>query len=544
MAEPFTTYWKLGPATSSYNYLSFCLDPRWLYTECQRQHWSVSQWFGKANSFSCPRGRAYGNGYVLMYYGDAKALDPSAVQTLYIACESTQDILTIACVITDVLALYGNAESPDTYCPALVELADVRYLFTRDSPLPTQIGSALAGTAVKPPVADYSITYQNAFNGFWNMLGSAVAGSPPSFPGSMGTTCLGLKSMTEFAPSSLEFNSAPGLGTGSMGQGMNAWEAANSILDLVCGAISYDPTSNQFSITDLTAAPKNLASSTVKDSSNQPLSNRFMSASAGLAPSATKYPKSITVHTPVLYTFDRGRQVYATTANTTGLSGAVNNSTLDVYDETSCIVTPDGTTPSSDVLANDPNNTGSGYATRAGSLTTALSTVISQEAKAIRRIYRGFISTLNIPTGPGLYAVRWRDYGDETGPCTEYHTSYPSYAYGFPGGTLPRIDNQVDSLDNFALQKILPHLFRPKTRLRTSLLAVADSNINSGHWGNAQIMAGMPSYGGSNVITLPAGNNVHVRVHNWAASVNILAGDHLILNHDGYVWYVVAKDCT
>ena len=116
-----------------------CVDPAALYEYCQKTNRPVNQWAGKVNSFTLPRGKHYGRGYVLMLWGDLKKIIPYGVNNPTYFNHTLKFISDYA--IGVVLAKIGivRAQAVTGYLPGgasdrednslfMVELADERYI--------------------------------------------------------------------------------------------------------------------------------------------------------------------------------------------------------------------------------------------------------------------------------------------------------------------------------------------------------------------------------------------------------------------------------
>jgi len=285
------------PVTSnSWTYGCYkCVDPLSLLEGANRS--KISQAFiGKANSYRCPQGRAWGEGFVLMYGRDVAAMfaeSKKAPRALTISLQrngeaetknnvaTTLTIKSLFCLrainITPMLGpgnlqpwqdrkvtqpnyavrFWNNARPINNDAVYMLELVDRRYFLARftvinkcyNVPVPLRVNQGLALATDGYSYYEDSLnagqlwTSKETLNDIWTIMGSNLTGGSLTYAASSSTNFPNVTSGTH-KPYNFRFDA------------VNAWEAFHDALESICmGSNSllwklvYNPVTDAFAVT-------------------------------------------------------------------------------------------------------------------------------------------------------------------------------------------------------------------------------------------------------------------------------------------------------
>jgi len=350
-------------------------NPHVLYQEANRAGYATHHWWGKPNSYYCPRGREAGRAYVLLSRKQAVALSLTApYDLLFTYGDTTLRIPEL--YVLHATAIYTDSYAPDDSVTYLVELADLRIKFPNTSinewynvrnPCDEFYDSSL----LIPPSTLWP--WQDMLDDIWSNLPGDAGASPP------------LPSAPSGDPENFRFI------------GISAWHAYCDVLERISCDIVYDPITSVFTVVDLGAVQSGM---TKLETDTDLISDRVPRKGQ------IENPAAIRVFFPDT---DNIEQAPATSYDcTTGLPGAPTGTILPVWNDMGAEAGP------------------AACQARAIAVGTAIAAKYNVQDGARRKIFYGL---KDIIPGSQIEAVRWSDKGDSLGMTTEYWGSPVEWNY-------------------------------------------------------------------------------------------------------------------
>ncbi|HUT88733.1 MAG TPA: hypothetical protein VMY37_04510 [Thermoguttaceae bacterium] len=392
-----------------------CRDPALLYREAMRHGLAVDHWYGRANTYRCPRGKEPGRAWLLLSRRDVlgnreKAVDTGLDLTVAYALEFTYGTTTLLIddlYIRDVRSLYADALDTSNETTMLVELVDKRAIlqlstinsqynvFCPDPPADADASADLSDNApgsgsaagfyyAASLNAGVMWTWQTMLDNVWANLPAAVAGGAPVLP---------------YTP-----NDYP---RGFRWIGVSAWDVYHAVLDRLDCVLVLNPVAGTFSIVRRNAA-QNLA-----PLDGDPDLQAAHSPQQGVA----GYPETIRVFFPRREEHHGSEKEIQRTAGNyrdnqayskdvaTGLTGAVAGTVLPVWDDMPAVYTFAGA-----------HLNATHCDARAAEVAANTSARLQHCEEPRRRLYSGLKSV--VLCGSEIAEIRWGDAGG--GMLTEY----------------------------------------------------------------------------------------------------------------------------
>lgn len=386
-------FWKFGGFK--------LLDPAEIL-DAARRNGTTTEFWGRVNSFRCPRGREPGVGYLLMRGKDLSRtvtntnegtktingqLNTNVSQKLeYFENGSSTAKLTIPRLyVTRALRMTRRSREDDEDGAYLVEVMDIRRLL--------QMSAHASGTLF--------LSNFNTWNNYTNSY----------------TPELSWQQLIDIlwselrAPSPL--NSAPSLPYTPAGApqetiiyGGTIWDNIFRVLDMLACTLVYNPISDAFSIVEIGASQPGLTS-TMED-----LKDKLVFDYDPICPVGSNVPGGVTIYNPHRYknnsqSFSRSLTgAWVSTPVVTPPSGANFNRRIPFYDTSRA-------TLSETLLIENSTELSDRHSEIAPRILSAAESVNQR----IRKHYGGIVT--DILPGSEITEVAWRDYGDGSGPQTE-----------------------------------------------------------------------------------------------------------------------------
>ncbi len=205
-----------------------CYSPDLLEEEAERLGYPIGAWSGKVNSFRAERGRGYGQGWLLMKWGDIEdKIEEWKIRSSTLvfnfgnngSSNFEGEVSLYSLWFINARAIYAdgvNDTSSDTLF--LVEIADQRAFFNG-----TTYTGELSGE-----------TWLDLLESLWNKLPGVEVFPTETVPGTLALSC---------TPSTFNVKS------------INVWDTFCGLLDVLGLDIFYDPIDAVFKFVNMTAAP-------------------------------------------------------------------------------------------------------------------------------------------------------------------------------------------------------------------------------------------------------------------------------------------------
>lgn len=402
-----------------------CNDPGDLYPQSIEQRLPLDFW-GRANSLSCPLGSEPGECWLLLLREDVDRLQEylTAPNFSEIAFrDGTAEVKFKQYVFVSATCMTPGVAG-DKKAAYLARLLDKRHLLKMSA-----IGSDTAGEGQynvrypAPPDAtaanlyyEESLdggslwTWQSMLSNLWAKLPSALAGSSPTLPYTPGGD-----------PENFRFI------------GVSAWDAYNAVLAKISCAIKLDPTTGLFTIVRLGTEQDGLAAEQSK------LKQHRILDWEPIEPDAANCPEKIRVlfhrHNKLfgetnadLRTGSFAMQPVYEVDKATGISGAIAGTFLTLWDDRLAVYDETGTITNSSALNDRATEVAANYVNN-----------LNRSSDRLRVYYGGVHKTI-LP-GSQVKEVTWRDYGDGEGVITEV-ACYPAMDSG-AGHLIPGVAEQL-----------------------------------------------------------------------------------------------------
>ena len=355
---------------------------------------------GRANSFWCPLGAAYGQGELLMTRGDVAILAASAFHELRM--ESVSETGAIESVTFPNLMLrravrQSKGAPNDPSALYKLEIVDRRWILNRFSDTGL-LGMNLRSFAQASPYLQGSegYTWELAARALWNSMSSHL-GSFPGLP---------------------EDVTLPGFPEDLRYLGVNAWKSLNAFLERIECAVRYDPVEDAFSIVSLQAPQPEF---------DLALSGNLLSFDANpIEPAGTKIPEVFRIYFRKHYrSFGQERDTeigqnwhVAGTAHVEEVASydeaAIPGAALPLWDDLPLVLDEDNQPENAFLVASRAQKRVADWIARA-----------KNSDSSRRRVFAGL--TANVLPGPQVKGVLWRVFGpsaNEGAIATEW-ISYP-----------------------------------------------------------------------------------------------------------------------
>lgn len=397
-------FWKFGGFK--------LLDPAEIL-DAARRNGTTTEFWGRVNSFRCPRGREPGVGYLLMRGKDLSRtvndasesanrklingqLNLNTSQKLeYFENGSSTAKLTIQKLyVTRALRMTRRPREDDEDGAYLVEVMDKRRILRMSVGISaafpqseTQINSVGQQTAPR-----FSTTWQQAINTLWQKLPSSLRGTTPTLP----YTPVGY-------PEELIHTSEP------------YWDFIHDLLEKIACTTVYDPIADTFRIVLIGDTQSGL------DESLEGYAKRLIFDYDPISPENTNLPYRYNVFFPVRFAYQQFVNTnympvqHVSKLRTGGSSGSTLDTSVAIDDLTRSFIKSYGA-ESSFPLSNGTGDS-TDPVTRANEIAARIEAASASLNNRMRRHYGGIIT--DILPGEQITEVAWRDYGDGSGPQTE-----------------------------------------------------------------------------------------------------------------------------
>ncbi len=197
----------------------------------QQAGWPMD-WYGLANSVSCPRGKMWGEAHFLVSTATLDGLSLDSPVSITAEHEDGEtEWQAYYCIRTEAIT-----QDPDT--PAhWITLADRRWFFSKASACNKRynLRNSPTGYITSTTNGGTAYTWEEILEDLWDEL--PTPGTAPTLPITPGST-----------PENLIF------------EGVNAWEAINQVLTAIGCSVCYDPFEDSFSYVELKATQSGLSS--------------------------------------------------------------------------------------------------------------------------------------------------------------------------------------------------------------------------------------------------------------------------------------------
>jgi hypothetical protein len=376
-----------------------CLDPRPLAEDFDRIGLAKDFW-GLANSITCPTGQEPGSAWFLVSREVGDALENNAYYELKWVHENSSGKRTTTTWQKYVLcrAVLVGLDG-DGMAPYLLEFRDKRQVLKfgaidreyniRRTTRQGDTGSTdLYYEDSRNGGSDW--TWQTMFSDVWSNLPSAIRGTAPT-----------LAYTPASEPEGFRFHGS-------------AWDAVGEILEATQSILCLDPIGDTFTVQRLGATQSGLAAakSALRSAGKHLLTaSPLTDLNLASAPATIRFffPKRVENDSQLAESEDGGPLVdpYHTIDKTTGISGAQAGTVLPYRTEFIAELDADGSTI----------NNASALDTLATELKDKLVDRITNATESGRDHYGGIVTT--IKPGCEIGEVVWRDYGDSEGCVTE-----------------------------------------------------------------------------------------------------------------------------
>jgi hypothetical protein len=490
-------------------------DPGIYFDSCESLGLDTESFWGKVNSFTCPRGKAYGHGYLLIAGDDLSTLDFGVSYTLKVsgggnnltfdsiflvrATSLNGDLTGGGSVLADNSWNDGTSSIPGTSSVAgtsqqtmfLVEICDVRKIMAASEfavpPVPhfnvrgtSYLNLATGSPYIYPDPDAYlynsvdesgdrpytAYTWQTCLDTIWENFtnnGSTVGdveffdAESPDLP----YTPAG-------APENLAF------------YGWSAWDAYHFVLEKLCCSLLYDPTTGEFSIIQIGTVQSSLSLHLAANEPNLLDHNETQYGTTTIIPSVLRVyfrSQSVQYGQDIVFTDyetndgsfqEFEAQPYWMERRTISSDdNAMQKSAVVIWDDMLALVAINyGST------INILNQTA--ITAKADELKTNYQGIFTNSLGWLSKTYLGFAS--DVLAGSQIERVTWADFGDssgtggavtilETQPLTDY---LPASAFPEPGGA------STFTADDFKLPRNPFPDFPPTDQLVGSLLTGSD----------------------------------------------------------------------
>lgn len=390
------------------------------------------EFWGRANSYSCPRGAQPGTAWLMLLRSDLDELDKDTFHTL--RWQDGTRLLSIPSLSIVSSWVVNRAVAGDKKAVHVVELQDRRRQLAM-SVLNDQYNVRIPAPSTTSGAAIYyaeslnvsvAWTWQTMLDDIWGNL-PTIAGTAPTLPYSPDGTPEGWRFIGE-----------------------NAWAALHSVLHKIGCTTAFNPLTGVFSYVRLGTVQAGLASAQTA------LTNRLMyDYDAGQDYHLGNMPETIRVffHRRELYhgieedTIDSGNWEMSPVVSkdhSTGITGAQAGSVLVVWDDLPATFNAAGTNTNSAALQ-----------TRADEIGANIEARIDLADERLRKQYSGLATTI-LP-GAQINEVRWRDFGDDIGLVTEIKQG-PSAGFA---GAMPVAEHLLSPDLDRATHPLYPRLPQP-----------------------------------------------------------------------------------
>lgn len=370
------------------------LDPGVLHRYALEQNLPLDFW-GRANSYVCPRGKDPGTAWLLMLRATVNALNYTDFKPLLF--RSPQGEVTLGKLrFVRATCMSAGPTTTDTNAAYLLELADKRRWLS----MSTAVKQYNVRCPAPPATSGVSLyhseslnsgalwTWQTMLNDLWLLLPSSLRGTAPTLPYTPNGTPEGFRFL-----------------------GVSAWESIHQVLDKIGCTTVYNPATDALSIVRTGVAQSGLSSAV------SALTNRKLDDLSPVAHASAFVPATVRVLFHKVYKHYGSEPLTHRTGNwsqdpiyqediATGIAGAVAGTILPLWDDLPAIVAPSGTVVNSGDLA-----------TRATEVAANYINGVTKRANHGHILYSGAVTTIG--TGSEVERVIWRDYGDGMGMITE-----------------------------------------------------------------------------------------------------------------------------
>lgn len=371
------------------------LDPGVLHEGISRAGFPTDYW-GKANSITCPVGSEPGSAWLLVPADTMDDLDGDELHDITWSHEDGETTWHKWVVVR----AWRIGQDGRGRTPYLVELQDKRRLL-KMSALDASYNVRMPAPKARVPANPGSEYYSDTLNGgslwtwqgvlgdMWSKLPAAIAGTAPTIP----YTPAG-------RPEELRYF------------GYSAWSAIGELLAAIGCAVAYDPIADSFSVVRLGETQAGLAEAI--DGASHRLLYDYEPLSGY---EKADWPEKIRVYFPKRVKFDGQERDTIDSGNweiqpyywedvATGAAGAEPGTIMRIWDSARALYDSTGTIINSADLA-----------TRANDIATSVKKMLGTFGGRLRKHFAGIVSTA-LP-GSQVREVVWRDYGDGVGLITE-----------------------------------------------------------------------------------------------------------------------------
>lgn len=353
----------------------------------------------KANAFTCPIGKEPGRAYVLLTRRDLIALDRNALHSLvWTDAGATTTFVNLVIVRADCMNLLHASDPKACY---LVELADCRQQL-KLSCINAQYNIRIPA----PPAASgTSLYYPDALNGgslwTWQTMISDIWGELPAIAGAAPT----LPYTPDGTPEGFRFI------------GVSTWDALHVVLDKIGCAVRYNPLTGELTIIRRGTTQSGLAAAQTALSGRKVYNYDPLDSARADSPETVRVffhkraedglgterdtPRDDNWEMNAVYSGEDG----------TGITGAEAGTVLAVWDDLPALVDESGNVTNTSELA-----------LRVEEIAANIAAQYSVESPH-RTHYAGCLTTI-LP-GSEVSQVVWRDYSDGHGLVTEVHREAP-----------------------------------------------------------------------------------------------------------------------
>jgi len=349
---------------------------------------------GKANSFTCPRGKEPGEAWLLMVDRDYQDLSVSSLHELLWA-EGGQK-LTVPSLLIDSSHVLNAGKRSDDKRLRLLKCVDKRRIFQNSSisqqynvriPAPsTTSGTGLYYTDSLDSASLW--TWQTMVTDIWNNMSSTYRGTAPT-----------LADTPDGTPEGFRF------------VGVSAWDALFVVLGKLQMTVAYDPIADSFTIVDSGLSQEGLAKAKT-DAANTLVYDFDPEVNTPLTEPATIrvfFPRREVAHGIEIDSADSSNwenTPYVSKDTASGISDAAAGTIVAIWDDLQALVDASGSNTNSAALVTRAAEVADDYASR-----------VSVSDNRDKLLYAGITTTM-LP-GEEVREVKWRDYGDGDGLITE-----------------------------------------------------------------------------------------------------------------------------